>query len=190
MATNPELLLDFAVEVAIFALAATVMRRFYTHLSFLPHRVNLLPFNRGVILNGDTVEKVVEPGHRWIAPGRTLVPVDIRPKPFQVPAREVITADQGGVRLTFGGEYKISDPSAYVRESSDPFGTLFLALERVIPSAGSEFDMQTLLAAPSLLADRVQELSEPRAAQLGITIVALEVSSVVALGWIVRTSER
>jgi regulator of protease activity HflC (stomatin/prohibitin superfamily) len=189
MANSFELLAGVAVELALVVLAGMVIRRVLGQLSFLPSRGKLLPFNRGVILNGDSVERVVEPGACWIAPGRTLIPVDIRPKPFQVAAREVITVDNGAFRVAFGGEYKVIDPSLYVTESSDAFGTLYVALERVISSAAQEQDADTLLNTPSVYAERIQELIEPRAAQLGLRVTALEVSSAISLGWVLKPAE-
>jgi regulator of protease activity HflC (stomatin/prohibitin superfamily) len=189
MASAPDMIAGFAFEAVLFGLAGLVVQRLCRNVSFLPQRIKLLPFNRGVLLKGETVEKVVEPGSQWILPGRTLVPVDIRPKPFQVPTRELITEDHGVLRVAFGGEYKVIDPASYVKESSDPFGAVFVAMEKVISAAASEFDVETLLASPSMLAERVEELIEPRAAQLGIRIVSLEVSSVISIGWVLNPTE-
>ena len=189
MANTLDTIAGFGVEIVICALAGFALRRLVGKVSFLPQRLHLVPFNRGVVLFGDTVERVVEPGYRWIKPGRTLVPIDIRKKPFQVPIRELVTGDNGAVRISFGGEYRVIDPAQYVTESAAPFGALFVALERVIPSAIVEFDTDTVVTTPTLLAERVKELIEPRAMQLGMHITLLEVSNVVALGWVLKPTE-
>jgi len=189
MANALDTMAGVGVELVICALAGFALQRLVGKISFLPQRLQLMPFNRGVILRGDVVEHVVEPGYRWIKPGRTLVPVDIRKKPFQVPIRELVTYDNGAIRIAFGGEYKVIDPARYVTESSDPFGALFVALDRIIPSAVVEFDTDTVVTTPTLLAERVKELIEPRAAQLGMSVVELDVSNVVSIGWVLKPTE-
>jgi regulator of protease activity HflC (stomatin/prohibitin superfamily) len=184
-----DIVVGTGVELVIFGFAGLALQRLWAQASFLPQRQKLMPFNRGVIVQGDVVERVVEPGYRWLKRGRTLVPVDIRKKPFQVPIRELITADNGAIRIAFGGEYRVIDPALYITESADPFGALFVALERVIPSAIVEFDTDTIVTTPTLLAERVKELIEPRAMQLGMNITELEVSNVVSLGWVLKTTE-
>jgi regulator of protease activity HflC (stomatin/prohibitin superfamily) len=182
-------IVGFGVEIIVCALAGFALQRLLGKASFMPQRLRLMPFNRGVVLYGDTVERVVEPGYRWLKAGRTLAPVDIRKKPFQVPTRELVTGDNGAVRISFGGEYQVSDPAAYITQSSEPFGALFVALERVIPSALTEFDTETVTTTPTLVTERIRELIEPRAAQLGMQITELEVSNVVALGWVLKPTE-
>ncbi len=189
MADALETIAGTAVEILLIGFAGFGLRQLLGRMSFMPQRMRLMPFNRGVILHGDMVEGVVEPGYRWLKPGRTLTPVDIRRKPFQVPIRELVTGDNGAVRISFGGEYRVTDPALYLTESAEPFGALFVALERVIPSAISEFDTQAVVHTPTLLAERVKELIEPRATQLGMQITSLEVSNVVSIGWVLKPTE-
>ncbi|WP_231966672.1 SPFH domain-containing protein [Terriglobus roseus] len=189
MANSFDVLAGVAVELALIVLAGTVLQRILGKLSFVPSRIKLLPFNRGVLLKGDSVVKVVEPGYHWVRPSQSLVPVDMRTKPFQVSARELLTADDGVIRAAFGGEYRVSDPQLYITQSSDAFGALYVALEKVIPSASVEFETDTILNTPSLFAERIVELIEPRAAQYGLRVTSLEVSNSISLGWVMKHVE-
>ncbi|MEK6397831.1 MAG: SPFH domain-containing protein [Terriglobus sp.] len=189
MTNTFDVLAGVAVELALIVLAGTVLQRILGKLSFVPARMKLLPFNRGVVLRGDAVVKVVEPGYHWVTPSQSLVPVDMRTKPFQVSARELMTADDGVIRAAFGGEYKVVDPQLYVTQSSDAFGALYVALEKVIPSASLDFPTEEILNSPTLFAERIVELIEPRAAQYGLRVTALEVSNAISLGWVMKHVE-
>jgi len=189
MANSFDVLAGVAVELALIVLAGMVLQRIVGRLSFVPSRIKLLPFNRGVVLKGNSVVKVVEPGNHWVGPGQTLVPVDMRSKPFQVSARELLAADDGVVRVSFGGEYSVHDAAQYVTQSSDAFGSLYVALEKIIPTAAIEFETEAILNTPTLFADRIVELAEPRAAQYGLRVVSLEVSNAISLGWVMKHVE-
>lgn len=189
MTNTFDVLAGIAVELALIALAGMLVRNMAAKLSFVPSRIKLLPFNRGVILKGDSVVKVVEPGHHWVTPSQSLVPVDTRSKPFQVSSRELLTADDGVVRASFGGEYKVADAQLYVTQSSDAFGAMYVALEKVIPSAALEFGTDDILTTPTPFAERIVELIEPRAAQYGLRITSLEVSNSISLGWVMKHVE-
>lgn len=189
MANTFDVLAGIAIELALIALAGMLLRNMAAKLSFVPSRVKLLPFNRGVILKGDEVVKVVEPGYHWVKPSQSLVPVDTRSKPFQISSRELLTADDGVVRASFGGEYRVSDPQRYVAESSDAFGSMYVALEKVIPSAALEFSTEEILNTPTPFAERIVELIEPGAARYGLRVTSLEVSHSISLGWVMKHVE-
>ena len=111
----------------------------------------------------------------------SLVAVDIRPKPVQIPSHDLLTLDNQAVRVALAGEFRVADPARYVCENSNSGGAFFLALEQALPLAVAEYSLDALLRNPSVLAKRIQERVEPRAAQLGLKLTTLEVLNALAL---------
>jgi regulator of protease activity HflC (stomatin/prohibitin superfamily) len=182
MATFIEYFAGAAVEVVIFGVAGGILYRVWRGASFLPQRKTLLPFNKGVVLEGERAIKVLDPGSYWIKPRQSLVPVDVRPRPFQTASRELITADNLGIRIRFSGEYKVIEPASFVLASTDGHGAFYLALEREITLTVIESKRVEILEARISPADRVKERIEPQASNLGITVSNLEVSELIPIG--------
>ncbi len=189
MSTVLEDVAGAAVEVVISGIAALVLYRLSKHASFLPQRKLLLPFNRGVLLDGERVVKVVEPGRYWVKSKQTLVAVDVRSRPFQMESRDLLTADGQGLRVRFNGSYKVIDPALYLSESNDGKAALYLSLEREIGHAIGELNRSDVLTGLVSPVDRVKERIEPRAAQLGMTVTHLEVSDLLPISWMQQPFE-
>ncbi len=164
MSSPAEIAAGVTVELFLAALAIGLLYRVWGKIFAVPRRQSVLAFQQGVVLREGQVEKVLTPGTYWITPKRTLVICDMRPKPFQIPAQEMLTADGMGVRMSLGGEYRISDGALFLAESSDAFAALYLG------------------QAP--LTSRIKELLIPRATQLGVEMTKLEIWEAVPIGWL------
>lgn len=173
-----------AVELFLLALALGILYRVWGKVFAVPQRLTVLGFQRGVVLLGSQLERVVEPGRYWITPKRTLVVCDMRPKPFQVPAQALLTADKMGVRVSLAGEYRVLDPGRFVMASSDAFGSVFLELRQALLTAIAETQSEDVLQGRSGLIDRLRELVLPRASELGIELMQLNVWEAAPIGWI------
>jgi regulator of protease activity HflC (stomatin/prohibitin superfamily) len=183
LSSIPEILAATAVEVVLFGVAGGILYRVWRGAHFLPQRKTLMPFNKGVILEGEEVVKVLDPGSYWISPRQTIVPVDVRPRPFQMPLRDLLTSDRQGVRIRLHGEYKVSHAELFIRESSDGHAAFYLSLDREVALAVAECDRAELLQHPGSAADRIRERIEPRAAQLGIVLTHLDISDLLPIVW-------
>jgi regulator of protease activity HflC (stomatin/prohibitin superfamily) len=183
MTTLIEYFAGAAVEVVIFGVAGGILYRVWRGASFLPQRKTLLPFNKGVVLEGERVIKVLDPGSHWVKPRQSLVPVDVRARPFQTSPRELLTADNQGIRIRFSGEYRVIDPALFVLASTDGHGAFYLALEREIALTIAESKRAEILEATISPADRIKERIEPRTSQLGIAVSHLEVSDLIPIAW-------
>lgn len=108
----------------------------------------------------------------------------MRATPFQVPVAELLTADGMSVRVSLAGEYRIANPSSFVTESSDAFAAFYLEVRQAVYAAVKELSGEMFIKEQSTITSRVKELLIPRASQLGIEIVHLEVLEGVPLGWV------
>ena len=171
------------VEAVLFAAALGLLYRLYGRIFAVPTRVVVGAFEQGVVLRGSSVEKVLAPGRYWMTPRRSLMRVDMRPKPLQIPAQELIALDEARIRVSLGGELKILDPARFVAESSDAAGAFYLELRQALRMAATELPSEAILGSQSLLTARVGDLLIPRAAQLGVELTRLDVWQVVLVGW-------
>jgi regulator of protease activity HflC (stomatin/prohibitin superfamily) len=122
-------------------------------------------------------------------PARTVVACDLRRKPFQINSQEVVTENRAVVRLSLSGECQVSDPAAFVRESSDSYSSFLLDIKQALRSAAAETHSKALLSGESLLLMRMRELLVPRAAVSGVELRQLEVIEVVPSGWLEDDTE-
>ena len=184
MATPLEVAAGVAVELFLVTIACAVFYSVWGWFFAVPKRQLVEAFHLGVVLRGGQVEKVLNPGAYWITPKRILVVCDVRPTPFQVPAQELLTADGLAVRISLGGEYRITNPALFVTESSNAFGAYYLELRQALRLATGELSSQSFLTGHTLLTVRIKELLIPRAAQLGIELTQLELYEAVPVGWL------
>lgn len=187
MSSPAEIAAGVTVEMFLFALGLGLLYRVWGRIFAVPQRQAVQAFQCGVVLYAGRVEKVLTPGRYWIMPSRTLLVCDMRAKPFQVPAQELLASDGMGVRMSFGGEYRIANPTSFVAESSDAFGSFYLDLRQALHAAVGELSSENVLNGQSLITARVKELLIPRAAQLGIEMTQLEIWEAVPVGWLRQT---
>jgi regulator of protease activity HflC (stomatin/prohibitin superfamily) len=190
MSNTAEVVTGIAVEIVFVALAAGLLVRIWGRFFAMPQRLKVLAYQRGVVLRGVETDKIVEPGMHWIKPKQTLVLCDVRARPFQVASQELIASDGMAVRISLGGEQRIVDPAAFVRESSDGYGTFYLELRQALRIAVSEQAGDAVVGDTGPLPARVRELLEPKAAHLGLEIASLDVSEAVPLGWVRQHGDR
>jgi regulator of protease activity HflC (stomatin/prohibitin superfamily) len=184
MPSPAEIAAGVTVELFLAALAIGLLYRVWGKIFGVPRRQSVLAFQQGVVLREGQVEKVLNPGAYWITPKRTLVICDMRPKPFQIPAQEMLTADGMGVRMSLSGEYRISDAALFLAESSDAFAALYLEIRQALHIAVKESDSNAILRGQAPLTSRIKELMVPRATQLGVEMTKLEIWEAVPIGWL------
>lgn len=184
MKTAFEIFCAIVVELLTLGVVGVLLYRVVRGVPFFPQRRTLLPFNKGVLFHGERLVKVLDPGTYWIRPRRTIVPIDVRPRPFQTPPRELLTGDRQGLRVRLNGEYRVVDPVSFIRGSNDGHTAFYLSLEREIALSIAELDRSDILDGRVSVADRIRERIEPRAAQLGIELLHMEVSDLLPIAWL------
>jgi regulator of protease activity HflC (stomatin/prohibitin superfamily) len=184
MAQVLEIALGAAIEVLFVAAAVGVLYRVWGKVLPIPRRCAVLTFQRGVVLRNGSTEKILPPGNYWLRPGRTIMVCDVRPRPFQIPAAELLTGDGMGVRIGIGGEFQIVDPVRFLTESTDASSAFYMDIRQALRTAVSEADAAALLGEQALVTVRMKEFLAPRSSQLGIEMTRLEVWEAVPIGWL------
>jgi regulator of protease activity HflC (stomatin/prohibitin superfamily) len=181
--TPLEIAAGIGVELIIFGIGLGVLYRLFGKFLPLPTRLIVPPFQCGVVLRHDKVERILVPGAYWLGPARTMLLCDTRPIPFRLDSQEILTSQGLALRIGVSGEYRIVSPEAFITTSSNSAATFFLearqALRASVTEIATDDSWHTTLAD---LPTRIKELLTPRASQLGIEIMLLELSEAVPLG--------
>ena len=145
----------------------------------------------------------VEPGHAapWFRDGvhqATLGPgtyafwkgvgtlrvqdVDLKELVLDIGGQDIITADKVTLRLNALVSYRITDPLRSVTQVDGAAQALYRSAQLALREAVGTKELDALLASKEALATELSERIRPRAAELGITIVAAGVRDIILPG--------
>jgi hypothetical protein len=178
----PEIVAGTAVEVLVFGIAASVLFRFLSGRFLVPRREIVLPNQRGVIVQGERIVRVAEPGTCWIRPKQHIIVCDMRPRPLQMVGLEVICGNAGIVRLSLSGSYRIADAAAFYTGSANAGDAIFVELRRSIATAARQQASSIIVAAPEAFAQRIREAAAPATARFGLEITELDIWDALFVG--------
>lgn len=184
MVSPADIAAGITVELVILGVGLALIYRIAGKVIALPRRLVVPAFQAGVVFADGKPEREVGPGSYWLMPRRTIHICDTRPTPFQLPSQEFLTHDHMGVRITLTGEYRISNPTAFLTASSNSTATFLIELKQALRTAVSELAGQTFLATQHALPTRIRELLAPRATALGITLTLVDLAEAIPLGWL------
>jgi hypothetical protein len=178
----PEIVAGVAVEVAVFGIAVGVLYRFCSGRFLVPKREIVLPNQRGVIVQGEKIVRVAEPGTCWIRPRQHIIVCDMRPRPLQMAGLEIICGNAGIVRLSLSGSYKVADAATYYIGSANAGDAIFVELRRSIAAAARQQSSSAIVTAPEAFAQRIRAAAAPAAARLGLEISELDIWDALFVG--------
>ncbi|HEY5329992.1 MAG TPA: SPFH domain-containing protein [Acidobacteriaceae bacterium] len=183
-----EIIVGVGVEAVLFAIVLAVIYRFLSGRFLVPKREIVLPNQRGVIVEGERVVRVAEPGTCWVRPKQRIILCDMRDRPMQLAGMEVVGSDNGIVRITLIAEYRIADASVYYTRSTNANDALVLQIRRALIVTARGQASVNIVAAPLVFAARILEVAAPDAAKLGFEIVDVQIVEAIALGWLQHTT--
>lgn len=181
MTSGTDLLVGVTVETAFAAIVLGVVYRLWGGTLGLPKLNKIQPFQRGVLVKGEIVDRVLEPGTHWISPKRTIFLCDTRPKPFQLNSQDVQVSSDAWIRVSMNGATRIVDPARYVTASTDSLTTFYTSLRRLLTEAAKAQSFHWQADGGTMLAARMQELLEHEAEGLGLTVTSLNIWEILPL---------
>jgi hypothetical protein len=182
-----EVAVGVAVEAVMFSIAVAVAYRFLAGRFLFPKREIILPNQRGVVVKGDQIVRIAEPGSCWLLPKQKVILLDMRAKPLQMLGVEVLGSDSGVLRVSLSGEFKTIDPAVYYANSANAAEALFAQLRRALLFAARQESSVSLAASPHLLGIKTEEALAPHALHLGLSVVTLDIWEAVPLGFLRST---
>ena len=108
--------------------------------------------------------------------------VDLKELVLDISGQEIMTADKVTLRLNALVAYRITDPLRSVIEVDGATPALYRAAQLALREAVGAKDLDTLLVGKDALARELTAMIEPRATELGITIVTAGIRDVILPG--------
>ena len=108
--------------------------------------------------------------------------VDLRELTLDISGQEIMTADKVTLRLNALVSYRVTDPLRSVAEVDGAAQALYRAAQLALREAVGAKDLDALLVAKDALAGELSAAVAPRAAELGLTVVAAGVRDVILPG--------
>ena len=112
----------------------------------------------------------------------TLVPVDLREAMHDVAGQEIMTADKVTLRLNAVVTYKVSDPLKVVSITDDARQALYREAQLALRAVIGARELDSFLTAKDGVAKELEEILRPRAAALGLELIAVGVRDVILPG--------
>jgi regulator of protease activity HflC (stomatin/prohibitin superfamily) len=111
-----------------------------------------------------------------------LYHIDLREQVLDISGQEIMTADKVTLRLNALVAYRITDPLRSVSETDAAGQALYRSAQLALREAVGAKDLDTLLVGKDALARELSALIQPRAAELGITVVRAGIRDVILPG--------
>jgi hypothetical protein len=184
MNSTSEFLADVALDLGLLGVVLVTLFRLLSGKFLVPSRMVILPNQRGVIVQGDRVVRVAEPGTCWVRPNQRVVLCEMRMRSLNLVGVEVLGSDSGIVRLSISGEFKIADPIVYYTISTQANDALYVQVRKSILVVAKQMTSANIVAVPELVATRLREVAASEAANLGLEIISLQVWEATSLGWL------
>lgn len=112
----------------------------------------------------------------------TLVPVDLREAMHDVAGQEIMTADKVTLRLNAVVTYKVSDPLKVVSITDDARQALYREAQLTLRAVIGARELDSFLTAKDGVAKELEEILRPRAAALGLELIAVGIRDVILPG--------
>ena len=147
--------------------------------------VNIEPGHAGVWYRDGAYQATLAPGTYafWKNVGTLKVlDVDLKEQVLDISGQEIMTADKVTLRLNALVAYRITDPLRSVTEVDGASQALYRSAQLALREAVGAKDLDTLLAGKDALAAEVAKALEPRATELGMTVVTAGVRDLILPG--------
>jgi regulator of protease activity HflC (stomatin/prohibitin superfamily) len=137
-----------------------------------------------LFIDGQLKEKLAPGRHAFWQIGRTvrIGKVDLRPRPHEVTAQEILTKDRIGIRVTLTAFTKVIDPEKATLAAADLDNTVYRLIQFAIREAVATRTLDDILAARDTIDREVRGFVTERVKELGIEIGEIGVKDVILPG--------
>jgi regulator of protease activity HflC (stomatin/prohibitin superfamily) len=137
-----------------------------------------------LFIDGQLKERLAPGRHAFWQIGRTvrIGKVDLRPRPHEVTAQEILTKDRIGIRVTLTAFFKVVDPEKATLAAADLDNTVHRLIQFAIREAVATRTLDDILAARDAIDREVRGFVTERVANLGLEIGEIGVKDVILPG--------
>jgi SPFH domain / Band 7 family len=137
-----------------------------------------------LFIDGQLKERLAAGRHAFWQIGRTvrIAKVDLRPRPLEVTAQEILTKDRIGIRVTLTAFARVIEPEKSVLAAADLDNTVYRLIQFAIREAVATRTLDDILAARDTIDREVRGFVIERVKDLGLEIGEIGVKDVILPG--------
>jgi regulator of protease activity HflC (stomatin/prohibitin superfamily) len=137
-----------------------------------------------LFIDGQLKERLGPGRHAFWQIGRTvrIGKVDLRPRPHEVTAQEILTKDRIGIRVTLTAFTRVIDPEKATLAAADLDNTVYRLIQFAIREAVATRTLDEILSARDTIDREVRGFVTERVKELGIEIGEIGVKDVILPG--------
>jgi len=169
--------MGYAIAAIVVAVTAVVV------LKYGVRRVTVYEFERGLKYMQGRFHAVLPPGQYWYLPWFTAVRrVDVRPRFVPIAGQEVLSSDGVTLKVSLAANFEVADPETAINKVQDFQETLYTELQLALRQIIGSVDIDSLLAARDDISKRLMEMTEARARELGLRLIAVSIKDIMFPG--------
>ncbi|MGV9834248.1 slipin family protein [Nocardia niigatensis] len=148
----------------------------------------VMEFQRTLLFKDGTLQEVLGPGrHRYNKDRCTLVTVDMRPRLLQIGGQELLTRDGLSLRVSFVGDWVVTDPVAFTTGAQQAETVLYDAVQEVARDLVAAHTLDELVADRALLGAGTERVAAA-VARLGIRVDSVRAKDLMLPGELRRAA--
>ena len=150
---------------------------------WLPRRITVLEYERGLRYRSGKFVGVVLPGVHWMS-GRVgkIVKVDIRQVLVTLPGQEVLTSEGLGVKISLVANIELVDPEVAINKVQNYMATFYGELQVALRILVGGLNIEDVLKARDDLGNTLLERVSGPAAGVGLHVISVNVRDVMLPG--------
>ena len=146
-------------------------------------RVTVFEYETGLKYVKGKFTSVVTPGQYWYVPFFTSIEkLDVRPRFVSITGQEVLSSDGVTLKVSLAANFEITDPNIAVNKVMDFHDALYLELQLALREIIGAADIDTVLTGRNELSKRLMEITEPKAADLGLRLISVNLKDIMFPG--------
>lgn len=172
--------MPYEIALVILAVVAVVL---VSRIILGWRRITIFEYERGLVYTNGRFTKILMPGQHWILTFfTTLLKVDIRPRFISIPGQEVLSADGVSLKVSLAAKYEIADPNVAINKVENYVTGLYLELQMALREVIGLAKIDDLLEKRETLGVKLMELASPKAQELGLKLVSINVKDIMFTG--------
>lgn len=161
------------IRLVTGALIALILIYYYRKYFY---KAVVLQYQKGLLYKNGIFQRVLEPGaYRLFRPSSTISLVDTRLTSLTIPAQEVITADNVGMKLSLLVSYQIVDPALATHSVQSWYTEIYSLAQLAARDVLSTLKVDELIQTKGALGDQLLAQCKPKAQALGVELSLVQI---------------
>jgi regulator of protease activity HflC (stomatin/prohibitin superfamily) len=146
-------------------------------------RCVILEYQRGLLYNQGKFVSILEPGpHFYFSLYQMVKMVDIRTVTVTIPAQEVLSSDNVGIKISLAASYRVSDPYLVINKVFNYQETLYLLIQVNLRDIVGSLSVDDLLAKREEMGKLLFEKSRNQASENGVELFFVNIKDIMFPG--------